>query len=197
MKKSHTNKPLPKPPSTPFGRKHAPEQGGDQEALLSDRMAVAAAEGKLDEFLKKEMPDSEHARTLANMMMGMTGMMPGMGTPSPEPETSEQTPSSTAPAETSPISAEVPEEVRAAIQAGDVQGLMGLLRKEHQKRSPDAMQEQPVPEQAPAAQGMPTIDKELIDALVSIAKDNSVTLDWIILRAIKVYVQEYQKTGKL
>ena len=44
---------------------------------------------------------------------------------------------------------------------------------------------------------MPAIDKELIEALVQIANDNSVTLDWIILRAIKVYVQEYQRTGKL
>jgi len=91
----------------------------------------------------------------------------------------------------------VPEEVRAAIQSGDIQGLMGLLRKEHQKRAPDAMQEQAVPEQAPIAQGMPTIDKELIDELIAIAKDNSVTLDWIILRAIRIYVQEYQKSGKL
>jgi hypothetical protein len=41
------------------------------------------------------------------------------------------------------------------------------------------------------------IDKELIDALVRIAADNSVTLDWIIFRAVKVYVEEYRKTGKL
>ena len=32
---------------------------------------------------------------------------------------------------------------------------------------------------------------------MQIATDNSVTLDWIMLRAIKVYVQEYRKTGKL
>jgi hypothetical protein len=37
----------------------------------------------------------------------------------------------------------------------------------------------------------------LIDALIQIARDNSVTVDWLILRAIKVYVHEYQKTGKL
>ena len=43
----------------------------------------------------------------------------------------------------------------------------------------------------------PAIDKEMIDALVQIASENSVTVDWIILRAIKLYVQEYQKTGKL
>jgi len=33
--------------------------------------------------------------------------------------------------------------------------------------------------------------------MIQIAKDNSVTMDWIILRAIKVYVQEYLKNGKL
>jgi hypothetical protein len=43
----------------------------------------------------------------------------------------------------------------------------------------------------------PAIDKDVIDALIQIASDNSVTLDWIILRAIKLYVQEYQKTGRL
>jgi hypothetical protein len=55
-------------------------------------------------------------------------------------------------------------------------------------------------EEKPAAappDDQPTIDKELIDALIQIAKDNSVNMDWIILRAIKVYVEEYQKTGKL
>ena len=40
-------------------------------------MAAAAAEGKLEDFLKQEMPDNEYARNLANMMMGMTGMMSG------------------------------------------------------------------------------------------------------------------------
>ncbi len=44
---------------------------------------------------------------------------------------------------------------------------------------------------------MLAVDKELIDALVRIVQDISVALDGIILRAIKVYVQEYQKTGKL
>jgi len=33
--------------------------------------------------------------------------------------------------------------------------------------------------------------------LLQIAEDNSVSVDWLILRAIKVYVQEYQKTGRL
>ena len=41
------------------------------------------------------------------------------------------------------------------------------------------------------------IDKELIDAMIEIAKKNSVTMDWMIFRAIKVYAEVYRKTGKL
>ena len=37
----------------------------------------------------------------------------------------------------------------------------------------------------------------LTAALIGIAGDNDVTLDWIMLRAIKVYVEEYRRTGKL
>ncbi|MCC6347898.1 MAG: hypothetical protein IT388_11980, partial [Nitrospirales bacterium] len=75
---SREEKPLPKPPSTPFGRK---KQFGETESdmnLLSDRLAMAMAEGKLDEYMQKEMPDNEYARSLTMMMMGMTGNMTGM-----------------------------------------------------------------------------------------------------------------------
>ncbi len=184
---SKKEKPLPKPPNTAFGRKKQFEQPEEQASLLADRMAAAMAEGKLDEFLKREMPDNEYARNLATMMMGMTGMMPSGRAPSSENAASAQTPSAE----------EVPEEVRKAIQGGDVKGLMDLLRQEHQKRAPG---EETKPSEAAAPSqpvDQPTIDKELIDALIQIAKDNSVTMDWIILRAIKVYVEEYRKTGKL
>ena len=181
---SKKNKPLPRSPKTPFGRSRVEPEDQGQE-LIADKMAEAAALGKLDAFISEELPDSEHARKLAGMMMGMTGMISQAGLTAKE--------NKEAPAgETS-----VPEDVRNAVQGGDVQGLMALLRKEHQKRSPDAVQEQKAPEQPPAAKAMPMIDKELIDALIAIAKDNNVTLDWTILRAIKVYVEEYRKTGKL
>ena len=93
----------------------------------------------------------------------------------------------------------MPEDVRKAIESGDVKGLKDLLRREYLKRTPgatfDTSEEAAAP--PPQASGMPTIDKELIDAMIQIAKDNSVTMDWMILRAIKVYVEEYRKTGKL
>jgi hypothetical protein len=186
------DKPLPKPPKQAFGfQKPSQEQGGQD--LLADRMAATAAANRLDEFLKENMPDSEHAQALAKMMMGMTGMMPmgDMNAPMPPAQTS---PENTASPEA------VPEDVFKAVQGGDVKGLMDLLKKEHQKRSPGMPAGEPAPAETPAAgapAGQPMIDKELIDALIRIAADNSVTLDWIILRAVKVYVEEYRKTGKL
>lgn len=189
-------KPLPKPPKQAFGRqKSAPEQ--DSQELLADQMAVAAAEGRLDEFLKENMPDSEHAQTLAKMMIGMTGMMPMSGMTAPMPPVQPSVEKEGTPA------TDIPEDVFMAVQGGDVKGLMDLLRKEHQKRSPGEVVAETIPTepaQDPSphqASGMPTIDKDVIDALVRIASDNSVTLDWIILRAVKVYVEEYRKTGKL
>lgn len=195
-------KPLPKPPNTPFGRKKPFEHEDAQGGLIADRMAAAMAEGKLDEFLKKEMPDNEYARNLAGMMMGMTGMMPDAAAPA-IPSSSEKAEQPGPLASTIPdqetTSEAVPEDVKKAIQGGDVQELVGLLRREHRKRMPGAdqtaAQEPTEPPSQPAA---PTaIDKDLIDALIQIARDNNVSLDWMILRAIKVYVQDYQKTGRL
>jgi len=196
------DKPLPKPASTPFTRKKAGEHREDQE-LTADRMAEAIAQGTLDEFLTKEMPDNEAARKLATMMMGMTGMMPmgGVPTASPTPATEQQPQSSemNAAEQVSP-SGEVPEDVRKAIESGDVGVLKNLLRREYLKRTPGAtldINEETAAPPPPQASGMPAIDKDLVDAMIQIAKDNSVTMDWMILRAIKVYVEEYRKTGKL
>jgi hypothetical protein len=198
MNKSDKEKTLPKPSTTAFGRNKRSEQE-DQTTLMADRMTAAMAEGKLEEFLKQEMPDNEYARNLATMMMGMTGMMPAGGKVVPSqtlenrehPLSAENATSGQIPSE------EMPEDVAKAIQGGDVRGLMDLLRREHQKRRPGT--ETKPAEDASASQsvGPPTIDKELIDALIRIATDNSVTLDWIMLRAIKLFVQEYQKTGRL
>ena len=196
------DKPLPKPASTPFTRKKAGEHREDQE-LTADRMAEAIAQGTLDEFLTREMPDNEAARKLAAMMMGMTGMMPmgGASMTPPTPATTQQPLSSEmSAAEQVSSSGEVPDDVRKAIESGDVKGLKDLLRREYLKRTPGAtldINEETAAPPPPQASGMPAIDKDLVDAMIQIAKDNSVTMDWMILRAIKVYVEEYRKTGKL
>ncbi len=193
---SKKEKPLPKPPTKAFGRKNNFEQPDEQSSLLADRMAAAAAEGKLDEFLKQEMPDNDYARNLASMMMGMTGMAGGERTSLSEKRGQQH--GEQGPEEKEKPAADVPDDVRTAILGGDVQNVMELLRREHQKRNPDAEIETPVERVEPSSPAdKPVIDQEIINALVQIASDNSVTLDWIILRAIKQYVQEYQKTGKL
>jgi len=183
-------RPLPKPPKTPFGRRKA---GTDEQKLdlLADRMAEAAVQGKLNEFLGAELPDSEHARALAKMMMGMTGMLPQEGGPIPGP--SAAPPAGTAPEQ----DIRVPDEVRKAIQEGDIQGLMGLLRQEHQKRTgseapaPDAFAQPAIaPELAPE-------ERETMEKLLEIAQTNKVSLDWVVLRALKLYIEEYKRTGKL
>ena len=137
-KKDH---PLPKPPNSAFGRKNRFEQPDEQAALLADRMAAAMAEGKLDEFIKQEMPDNEYARSLAGMMMGMTGMMPMGGAPTAPPPVEQQPQSSgSAPGGSGVADGEVPtevlEEARKAIEDGDVKRLMKLLQQEHSKRTP-------------------------------------------------------------
>jgi len=191
---SSHDRPLPKPPKTPFGAAR-PSSEQTPDGLLSDRMAEAAVQGKLDEFLRTELPDSEEARTLAKMMMGMSGMMPAEGMAATKPLLQTST------GEEDPAAA-IPADVFKAVQGGDVKGLVDLLRKEHQKRSPGgqtAVIGEAAPPEGTAVQpaGQPVIGKELIDALIRIAADNGVTLDWIILRAVKVYVEEYTRTGKL
>ncbi len=194
--------PLPKPPNSAFGRKNRFEQQDEQSALLADRLAGAMAEGKLDEFIKQEMPDNEYARNLTNMMMGMTGMLPMGGAPTdPTPQERQPRPSETLPGDVAPpevkASTEVLDEVRKAIEGNDVKSLMHLLQQEHSKRSSGS--ESGPAEEAIAAPSppQPAIDKDHVDTLLQIAKDNGVSVDWLILRAIKVYVQEYQKTGRL
>jgi hypothetical protein len=193
-------KPLPEPPNTAFGSKKRTEQKESPGGLIADRMAAAMAEGKLDDFLRQEMPDNEYARSLATMMMGMTGMMPAGGAPIPShaPGDSEQaTSSEDTTSGQAPSTEEIPEDIKKAIQGNDVKGLMDLLRRERQKRLPGSGTKPGEETATSPSVGQPSIDKGLIDALIQIASDNSVTLDWIILRAIKVYIEEYRKTGKL
>ncbi|HXY53174.1 MAG TPA: hypothetical protein VEM40_00730 [Nitrospirota bacterium] len=194
------DKPLPKPPNRVSGGKKQFGQEDEWGSLLADRMAAAMAEGKLDDFLKEELSDNEYARNLATMMMGMTGMLPAGGGPSSStaPVLEEEASSAGAGTRDSMSTADtMPADVRKAIEGGDVKGLMELLRREHQKRMPGP---EPAAEEkaaGPRPADHPTIDKNVIDALIRIASENSVTTDWIVLRAIKFYVQEYQKTGRL
>ena len=199
---SESDRPLPTPPRSRFGR-DSQEEAGPASGMISDRMALAAAEGRLEEFLQHEIPAGDAARNLAMMMMGMSGMMPmeipaglpqAVATPSPAPPGSD--------AQTV-VAAEVPPEVLAAIQQGDVANLMGILRAEHGKRTAPgaAAEEAPQAPAAPSAErpaaGPAGIDAAIIDELIRVSADNDVTVDWLMLRAVKLYVEEYRKTGRL
>ncbi len=189
---SDRERPLPKPPSSPFGRRKRPEKGEEDVPLMADRMAMAQAEGRLEEFLERELPDNEHAKKLASMMIGMTGMAQG-GTLQPP---AEGKPCSGAEPEISP--AQPPEDILTAVHAGDVQGLVGLLERERRKRSPDERPAEGVSGAAgkPAAE-KPSIEKETLDLLIDIAAENDLSLDWIILRALRLYIMEYRESGRL
>ena len=189
---SEKERPLPKPPTTPFGRKRAFEERDENVPLMADRMVAAMAEGRLDEFMKQELPDSEQARSLAMMMMGMSGMMPPQGLP-PVKENEPRGDSVNTPAEP-------PEEVMKAAKEGDVKGLMELLQREHKERSDDkgatedSVASENIEETSPA---IGKVEKETLDQLMDIASRNNLSMDWIILRALRLYVEEYHKTGRL
>ena len=211
---SENDRPLPTPPRARFGR-DSQEEAGPASGMISDRMALAAAEGRIEEFLQREIPEGDAARNLAMMMMGMSGMLPlEMPTGLPQP-VSTHNPAPPASDGQTAISQEVPPEVLAAIQQGDVANLMGILRAEHAKRagsgaaSDEASQapaaasaaRPPVPSSEPSAAasdaGPAGIDTAIINELIRISADNDVTVDWLMLRAVKLYVAEYQKTGRL
>lgn len=167
---------------------------------MADRMAAAMAEGRLDEFMKEEMPDNEYARGLATMMMGMTGMMPGGAFPSSpggaeQPaaaKTGEVGPSGEAPPPVQP-----PEDVINAVNAGDLEGVMEALAREHRKRMPSEGALPAEKEKKKSSAGLSKDEKETLDRLLAIAAENRVSVDWMVLRALKLYIREYQKTGRL
>jgi hypothetical protein len=183
--------------------------------MISDRMALAAAEGRLEEFLQHEIPGGDAARNLALMMMGMSGMLP-MEIPAEPPQAiSTHSPAPPGSDAQDAVAAEVPPEVLAAIQQGDVANLMGILRAEHAKRSGlDAASDEapqapatssaarptvpsPLPPASTSVAGPAGIDAAIIDELIRISADNDVTVDWLMLRAVKLYVEEYRKSGRL
>ncbi|MDA8242423.1 MAG: hypothetical protein M0Z67_18890 [Nitrospiraceae bacterium] len=192
MSERESDRPLPEHETSAFGRRKRFE---DEETspLMADDIARAAAEGRLEELFGEKIPDGEYPRALVSMLMGMTGIS-SFAKPSDNAEAS-------AAGNSSGSVPQPPEEVLKAVRDGDVSGLVGLLRDEHMKRSPD--NEGPaVPDHAAGPKKsdlsqQPTIGKDVIDGLISIASDNGVSLNWLILRALKMYVRGYRETGRL
>jgi hypothetical protein len=90
-----------------------------------------------------------------------------------------------------------PQEILKAVRSGDVKSLTELLAREHRKRMPDATASKISEENTARFLEQPGIEKELIEQMMKIAADNSLTPDWVLIRALKVYVREYQRTGQL
>jgi hypothetical protein len=90
-----------------------------------------------------------------------------------------------------------PEEILKAVQSGDVKSLKELLAREHRKRMPDAADLSISEENAARFLEQPGMEKDLMDSIMKIASDNGLPPDWVLLRALKVYVREYQRTGRL
>lgn len=175
---SRAKRNLPKPPIRPFQRKRGSEGTTDVAPLMADEMAAAIAEGKLEEYLQREMPDNEYARKLSEMMMGMSGMLPPeSGHPSSPPQP--------------------PDDVLKAAESGDLKGLKELLQREQQKRTPVAVQATEEVKQEDSASGLTPAEKEMAEELMKIASENNVSIDWIVLRALTFYIREYRKTGRL
>lgn len=175
------DRPLPRPRS---GRFKAPEEfvQEDDTPLMADRIAGAAAEGRLEEFLKKELPDNEFAGKLVSLMMGMTGMAPSEGHVT---DTGENRSSGARP----------PEDLLRSVAAGDMNEVTAILKREHEKRSPG--QEQDESKKDNPSSEMSYAEKEVLDSLIKIASENAVTMDWIVLRALKLYIREYYQSGRL
>lgn len=193
---SEKEKPLPRPQGSPFGPGKRFEQENGESPLFADELAFAASQGKLDEFMQKNMPDNEYAKSLTMMMMGMTGMLPPEGSHSMPKKDNEAASVDVDPSDKAIPEIEAPGDAVNAIHSGDVKGLMEILEREHKKRMNDSdssvRSEDPVIYNA-----QPNIEKEILDQLIKIASGNNVTLDWIVLRALKLYVKEYVKTGRL
>lgn len=184
---SDSEKPLPRPPKTPFGRKKTLEEE-ERRPLMADDMAMAAAEGRLEEYLKAELPDDNNARRLAMMMMGMTGMMPQAAKAGTAPRKE--------PSGTHEETALPPDDLLGAASSGDVANLVELLRREHLKRTGEDAAPAAPPAPGPL-QGLADEEKGLLDEMMRLAKDQNLSPDWIISRALRLYLDEYKKTGRL
>jgi hypothetical protein len=191
------DRPLPGPPKTPFRNNRFIKEHNDNAPLMADKMAAAMAEGRLEEFMREELPDNEYARALASMMMGMTGMLPGAfpGRGEKEPEQPNEGEEGKRTGE-KPSGVQPPEDVLGAVRSGDVKALTGLLQREHEKRMEGA-EPLPAADREPAGSALSSAEKETLDRVTEIAAENNVSVDWMVLRALKLYIREYMKSGRL
>jgi len=90
-----------------------------------------------------------------------------------------------------------PEDVLKSVHAGDVKSLKELLALEHKKRMPGAAPPKSSEENAARFLEQPDIEKDRIEGIMKISAENDLAPDWVFVRALKVYVREYERTGRL
>ncbi len=184
-------KPLPRPPRSGFGPKDRLEPNAHSTPLSADKMTGAMAEGKFEEYLAEKFQDNEQAKELARMMMGLSGMggLAGSVAASQERE----------------AASAVPPEIADAAASGDLKGLVDLLASEQQRRSGESepMADSPADgnpsksENSAPPDDEAYLDRATLDQLIRIASENNVTVDWVMARAVKLYVRDYKLTGRI
>lgn len=194
---------LPTPPGgTPFGAKKRFGPSMDTPEM-ADRLTMAAAQGKLDEVLAEEFGDNPGMRDLAMIMLGGSGMAPAasMGEKNPPDEKGPKAkgPKSPADSKTKGAKKDVPPGLLKAIQSGNTGEVSALLSSEMKKRTGTSSggKKTTAPKAGAEKEETPYIEKSTLDALMKIAAENDVTIDWVMARAIKLYVRDYLATGRI
>jgi hypothetical protein len=189
---SEKEKSLPRPPGSAFGQKRFEQ--AEEGPLMADQIARAVAEDRLEEFMDAELPDNEYSRKLVSMMIGMTGMISSQQRKEREEKDEHEAFDERGSSREEASSAQPPDDVIKAVGEGDVKELIGLLEREHKKRSQSPAEKSEV---GLPGSGMAADEKETIDRLIKIASENDLSPDWIVLRALRLYIQEYERTGRL
>lgn len=182
-------------PEPPRDKKRVRESSGkEKDGLIFDKLQEAMAGGRLEKFIRENIPGGEYARRLTGLMMGMSGMPPRHG--AEEKKGADKSKNKME---------ELPADVLHAVREGNAEKLQGLLEREQERRSGlgrgkkkeeaagDAMAGQANAVQSPDS----LIEKEVIDNLMEIGVDNGLSMDWLILRALKLYIRKYMETGQL
>ncbi len=209
-------RPLPQPPGKKEKRLPGPSGREETGGLIFDKLQQAIAEGKAEEFMKENLPggpEGEYARKLAGMMMEMSGVPfsggqeGGYGGAAPEQKKGSEkkkNPEDKGGEGERPMT-KVPQDVLQAAMAGNVSVLADLLKQEYGglKKEYGGLEREHAEEQ-PGAAGQKEqpnngslLEKEVLDSLFEISVDNNLAMDWLVYRALKLYIKKYRETGQL
>ncbi|MDA8089094.1 MAG: hypothetical protein M0Z61_02545 [Nitrospiraceae bacterium] len=192
-------RPLPRPPRKK-GRHGFTEQT-ETEGLVFDKLQQAMAEGRAEEFMKENLPEGEYARKLTDIMMGMSGVSfdVNQNITSGGPDKLEAKDK-----EADRPLAKVPKDVLQAAMEGNIGSLTDLLKREHEKSAPHPGKGKGKSGglQAEEMKGLEEkngslLERDIMESLYEISVDNNLSIDWLLYRALKLYIKKYRETGQL